>query len=111
MTMHLLRKVSASNSETFGKYEIRKLRGTFPIVILVEQAEASNILEPTKLTIRFCTRSSRPWSTTPDIGTVLHTWLNGRCVQIKDGFRSKEMLAPSLKQPWQWTVYMASVHR
>ena len=44
MTMHLLRKVSASNSDTFGRYEILKLRGTFTIVILVEQAEASNIL-------------------------------------------------------------------
>ena len=43
MTMHLLRKVSASNGDTFGRYEIRKFRGTFPMVILVEQAEARNI--------------------------------------------------------------------
>ena len=43
MTMHVLRKVSASNSDTFERYEIRKLRGTFPIVILVEQTEDSNI--------------------------------------------------------------------
>ena len=44
MTMHLLRRASASNSDMFGtRYEIRKLRGTFPIVILVEQADASNI--------------------------------------------------------------------
>ena len=43
MTMHLLRKVSASNNDTFGRYEIHKLGGTFPIVILVEQADASNI--------------------------------------------------------------------
>ena len=43
MTMHLLRKPSASNSERFGRYEIRKRRGTFHIVILVEQAEASKI--------------------------------------------------------------------
>ena len=41
--MHLLRKVSGSNSDTFERYNIRKLRGTFPIVILAEQAEASNI--------------------------------------------------------------------
>ena len=41
MTMHLLRKASASNSDMFERYEIRKTRGTFPIVILVEQA--SNI--------------------------------------------------------------------
>ena len=32
-----------------------------------------------------------PWST-PDMGTVLHTWPNGRFVQIQDGFRSKETL-------------------
>ena len=43
MTMHLFRKSSASNSDMFGRYEIRKLRGTFPIVILVAKAEASNI--------------------------------------------------------------------
>ena len=43
MTMHLLRKASATNSDTFGRYEIRKLKGTFPIVILVERTEASNI--------------------------------------------------------------------
>ena len=43
MTINLLRKASASNSDTFGRSEIRKLRGTFPIVILVEKAEASNI--------------------------------------------------------------------
>ena len=43
MTMHLLRKASASNSDTFGRYDILKLRGTFPIVIHVEQSEASNI--------------------------------------------------------------------
>ena len=42
MTMHLLR--NACNSDTFGRYEIHKLSGTFPIVIIVEQAEASNIL-------------------------------------------------------------------
>ena len=36
MVMHLLRKVSASNSDMFGMYEICKLRGTFPMVILVE---------------------------------------------------------------------------
>ena len=41
MTMQLLRK--ASNSDTFGRYEICKLRGTFSIVTLVEQADASNI--------------------------------------------------------------------
>ena len=41
MMMHLLRKTSASNSDIFERYEICKLRGTFPIVILVEQAEAS----------------------------------------------------------------------
>ena len=41
MTMHLLKKVSASNSDTFGTYNISKLRGTIPIVILVEQAETS----------------------------------------------------------------------
>ena len=41
--VHLLRKASDSNSDTFGRYEIRKVRGTFPIVILVEQAAASNI--------------------------------------------------------------------
>ena len=43
MMMHLLRKASASNSATFGRYEICKLRGTFTTVILVEQADASNI--------------------------------------------------------------------
>ena len=42
MMMHLLRKPNASNSDTFGRYEIWQLRGTFPIVILVEQAEASS---------------------------------------------------------------------
>ena len=42
MTIHLLKKASA-NSDMFGRYEICKLRGTFPIVILVQQAEASNI--------------------------------------------------------------------
>ena len=35
--------LTASNSDTFERYEIRKLRGTFPIVILVEQAVARNI--------------------------------------------------------------------
>ena len=30
------------------------------------------------------------WSTTPDMGTVLHTWLNGSFVQIQDGIRSNE---------------------
>ena len=65
MTMHLLTKASASNSDTCGRYEICKLRGIFPIVILVEQSEASNIpmcdrackseesSEPNKLTTRF----------------------------------------------------------
>ena len=43
MMMHLLRKVNASNSDTFRRYEIHQLRGTFPIVILVAEAEASNI--------------------------------------------------------------------
>ena len=43
MTMHLLRKANDSNIGTLERYEIRKLRGTFPIVILVEQAEAINI--------------------------------------------------------------------
>ena len=43
MAMHLLRKASISNSDKFGRYEIRKLRGTFPIVIFAEQAVASNI--------------------------------------------------------------------
>ena len=43
MTMYLLRKANASKSDMFGRYEICKLTGTFPIVILVEQAEASNI--------------------------------------------------------------------
>ena len=43
MMIHLLRKASASNSVTLGRYEIRKLRGKFPIVKPVEQAEASNI--------------------------------------------------------------------
>ena len=88
MTMHLLRKASASN--TFGMYEIRKLRGTFPLVILVEQAKRESP-EPTKLTTRFCTQSSR---SSPAMGTVLHTWPNGRFVQIQDGFRSKEMPGP-----------------
>ena len=37
MMLHLIRKVSASNSDTFGRYEIQKLTGTFPV------AEASNI--------------------------------------------------------------------
>ena len=41
MTMHLLRV--HQNSDKGDRYEIRKLRGTFPIVILVVQAEASNI--------------------------------------------------------------------
>ena len=35
---------SASNSDTFERYGIHKIRDTIPIVILVEQAEASNIL-------------------------------------------------------------------
>ena len=85
MTVYMLRKASASHSDTFGRYEIRKLRGTFPIVILVEQAEASNIsllcdrackseerLKPTKLTTRLCTRSSRssPW----DLGAPPQIW-------------------------------------
>ena len=34
----------------------------------------------------------RPRSTTRQMGTVLHTWPNGRFVQIQDGFRSKETL-------------------
>ena len=42
MKMHLLRIGSASNSDTFESYEIRKFRGTFTIVILAEQAEAGN---------------------------------------------------------------------
>ena len=41
--MHLLRKASTSNGDTFERYEICKLKGTFHIVIVVEQAEASNI--------------------------------------------------------------------
>ena len=69
MTLHLLRKSSASNSDTFGRYAIRKLRGTFPIVILIEQAEANNIHPVSQLLAyqqkvqsllsRFCIRSSR----------------------------------------------------
>ena len=68
MTMHLLRKASASNSDTFCRYEICKISRTFPIVILVKQAEASNTPllcdrackseespEPTKMTTCFCT--------------------------------------------------------
>ena len=43
MTMHLLTKASASNGDMFGRYEIFQLRGTFPIVILVKEAEARNI--------------------------------------------------------------------
>ena len=39
MTMHLLETASASNSDTFERYEICKFRGTFLTVILVEQAE------------------------------------------------------------------------
>ena len=42
MTIYLVRKANASNSDTFGMYEIHKLRGTFHIVILVEQAKANN---------------------------------------------------------------------
>ena len=42
MTMYLHRKASASNSDTFGRYGIRKLGGMFPMIILVEQAEDSN---------------------------------------------------------------------
>ena len=38
MMMHQLRKASTSNSDMFGRYETLKLRGTFLIVILVEQA-------------------------------------------------------------------------
>ena len=61
MTMHLLRRASASHSDTFGRYEIR---GIFPIVKLVEQAEASNIPPvcqgvQIRRKSRFCTRSSR----------------------------------------------------
>ena len=41
--MHLLRKTSASNSDSLGRYQISKLRRTFTIVILIQQAEASNI--------------------------------------------------------------------
>ena len=41
--MHLLRETSASNSNTFGRYENHNIKGTIPIVILIEQAEASNI--------------------------------------------------------------------
>ena len=60
MTMHLLRRASASNSDTFERYEISKLTGTFLIVILVEQAETSNILPVWQgLKISFCTRSSK----------------------------------------------------
>ena len=43
MPTHLLIKASTSNSETVVGYEIRKFRGTFPIVIAIEQAEAINI--------------------------------------------------------------------
>ena len=71
--------------------------------------------ETTKLTTRFCNRSRmQAHGTTLDMGTELHNWPNGRFVQIQDGFRSKETLVAikgipiSLKQPWQWTVYMAS---
>ena len=39
----MIRKGNASKSDTFERYEICKFRGTFPIVILVEQVEASNI--------------------------------------------------------------------
>ena len=43
MMMHPLRKASACNSDMLGRYTIRKSRGTFPIVIFVEQTDASNI--------------------------------------------------------------------
>ena len=44
MIVHLLRKASASDRDTFERYDIRKLRGTFLIIILVEKTcKASNI--------------------------------------------------------------------
>ena len=127
MMMHLLRKASASNSDTFERYDMHKLRGTFPIVTLVEQAPARNITpcdgacksaespEPTKLTTRFCTRSSRssPW----DLGAPPQIWeqysIHGRMVDLyihkmDTGVKPYKGSPLSLKQPWQWTVYMSS---
>ena len=44
-----------------------------------------------------------PWSSTPDMGTVLHTWSNGRFVQIQDGFRSNKMLGPMKGAHFPWS--------
>ena len=35
-----------------------------------------------------------PWSTTRDMGKILHTWQNGRFIHIQGGFRSKKTMDP-----------------
>ena len=110
MMMHLPRKESAYNSDTFGRYKIHNLRGTFLKVIIVEQAEASNIPPQKKvqsllswLPVSALDLADQAHGTTPDMGTVLHTWPNGRFVQIQDGFRSKETLGPLNGAHFPWS--------
>ena len=113
MTMHLLRKPSASNSDTLEKYKISKLGRTFPVVILTcrtrklrlatpflcdRACKSAERLEPTKLNTPFCTLSSR--SSVWDFGAPPQIWdqlnsihgPNGSFVKIQDGFTSQETL-------------------
>ena len=74
--------------------------------------------KPTKLTTRFCTRSSRssPW----DLGAPPQVWeqysIHGRMVDLYRYKMDSGNAGPykgsplSLKQPWQWTVWLP-VHR
>ena len=97
-------------SDTFGRYKICKLRGTFPIVILIEQASRlstsscvkglanqKKIQSLPKLTTHFCPFLADQVHETlehhPRYGNSTE-WLNGRSVQIQDGFKSKVMLGP-----------------
>ena len=121
MRIHLLKKANASNSDTFGRYKIRKLRGTFLIVILVAQAEdippvwrLANQKNVQSLPISALDLADQAHGTLehhPRYGSSTPHMANGRFVQIQDGFRSEETMGPikrcqlSLKQPWQWIVY------
>ena len=95
----------------FGKYEIRKARMNISqsntcrtswglqhlscVTGLVNQKKVQNLLSWLPVSALDLTNHARATlAHHPNMGTVLHTWPNGRFVQIQDGFRGKETLGP-----------------
>ena len=90
MMMHLLRKVSASNSDMFGRY----------VTGHVNQEKVQSILSWLHVSPLDLADQAHG---TRDRGTVLHTWPNGRFVQLQDRFRNKETLGPIKGAHFPWS--------